>query len=69
MLKKTVNILLDLLIIILLWYLAPVLIALMSPITPFYAKAIGIIFIALIIGAIVYVIIRNRRENPHRLHG
>jgi len=66
MFNKIINILLDLLALYLFWLLAPVLMALFSPVAPVYAKIIGSLFIALIIAAITFRLKRHGLKISHR---
>ncbi len=66
MLNKIINIFLDVMVLFILWLLAPVLIALFSPVTPIYAKIIGVLFIALIMAAVTFQLKRHGLKISHR---
>jgi hypothetical protein len=53
MINKIIDILTDILILVLLWFLAPLLIALVS-MPPIYCKTIAIFFMALILAAVIF---------------
>ncbi len=54
MINKVINLVLDILIVVLLWYLVPVFVVLFTPAAPVYAKLIGISFALLIACAVVF---------------
>jgi hypothetical protein len=66
MLNKIFNIFLDILALFILWLLAPVLIALFSPVAPVYAKITGVLFIALIAAAVAFQFKRHVLKIPLR---
>jgi hypothetical protein len=66
MLNKIINIFLDVMALFILWLLAPVLIALFSPVAPVYANIVGVLFIALIMAAVTFRLKRLGLKLSHR---
>ena len=62
MINKIVDILTDVLILVLLWFLSPLLIALVS-MPPIYCKVIAVLFMVIILGAVIFRITLNRRKS------
>ncbi len=63
MIGRIINLALDILIVVLLWFLTPLLIALFSPVMPVYGKIIGVFFMVLIAGAVIFYIAKSKRKN------
>jgi len=66
MINRIINIALDTLTVALLFFLAPILIALFSPVMPVYAKVIGAFFVTLICGSVFFRLKLNARRNAAR---
>jgi hypothetical protein len=68
MINRIIDITLDVLVVALLWFLAPILIALCSSGMPVYARVTGVIFLMLISGAVFYRLRLNLNvcRNAHR---